>query len=94
MMHAKDKGKIITFYSYKGGTGRTMALANLAVIFSQKYSGSKNILMIDWDLDAPGLHQYFQSKVSVDKKDEFEVSLQEKPGLIELFTELKSNKGK
>ena len=25
-------GHVITFYSYKGGTGRTMALANTAVV--------------------------------------------------------------
>ena len=27
-------GKIITFYSYKGGTGRTMALANEAWVLA------------------------------------------------------------
>ena len=28
------QGKIVTFYSYKGGTGRTMALANVAWILA------------------------------------------------------------
>ena len=28
------EGKIITFYSYKGGAGRTMALANVAWILA------------------------------------------------------------
>jgi cellulose biosynthesis protein BcsQ len=28
------EGKIVTFYSYKGGTGRTMALANVAWILA------------------------------------------------------------
>lgn len=50
-------GKIITFYSYKGGTGRTMALANIAWIFA---SNRKRVLVLDWDLEAPGLHCYFQ----------------------------------
>src|SRR5262249_22921003 len=50
-------GKIITFYSYKGGTGRSMALANVAFILA---SHEKKVLMIDWDLEAPGLHRYFQ----------------------------------
>ena len=27
-------GKVVTFYSYKGGTGRTMALANVAWILA------------------------------------------------------------
>jgi hypothetical protein len=50
-------GKIITFYSYKGGTGRSMALANVAWILAS--SGFK-VLVIDWDLEAPGIHRYFQ----------------------------------
>jgi len=49
-------GKIITFYSYKGGTGRTMNLANIAWILA---SNGKRVLAIDWDLEAPGLHRYF-----------------------------------
>ncbi len=47
---------IYTFYSYKGGVGRTMALANVAELFYRK--GLK-VLMIDWDLEAPGLEQFF-----------------------------------
>ena len=31
---ANSEGKIVTFYSYKGGTGRTMALANVAWILA------------------------------------------------------------
>jgi AAA domain len=49
-------GKIITFYSYKGGTGRTMALANVAWILA---SAGKRVLVVDWDLESPGLHRYF-----------------------------------
>lgn len=52
----KQPGKIITFYSYKGGTGRSMALANVAWILA---SNGKRVLAIDWDLEAPGLHRYF-----------------------------------
>ena len=55
-MTDKQPGKIITFYSYKGGTGRSMALANVAWILA--YAGYK-VLAIDWDLEAPGLHRYF-----------------------------------
>ena len=54
-MKEAPKGKIITFYSYKGGTGRTMALANVAWILA---SQGKRVLMIDWDLEAPGLNRY------------------------------------
>ncbi len=47
---------IYTFYSYKGGVGRTMALANVAELF---YREGRRVLMIDWDLEAPGLEQFF-----------------------------------
>lgn len=49
-------GRVITFYSYKGGTGRTMALANIAWILA---SNGYRVLTIDWDLESPGLHRYF-----------------------------------
>jgi MinD-like ATPase involved in chromosome partitioning or flagellar assembly/WD40 repeat protein len=50
------KGRVITFYSYKGGTGRSMAMANVAWMLAM--SGER-VLIIDWDLEAPGLHRYF-----------------------------------
>jgi MinD-like ATPase involved in chromosome partitioning or flagellar assembly len=50
------EGKIVTFYSYKGGTGRTMALANTAWILA---SNGKKVLVVDWDLDSPGLHKFY-----------------------------------
>lgn len=56
MKHSPVTGKIITFYSYKGGTGRSMALANVAWILA---SQGQRVLMVDWDLEAPGLHRYF-----------------------------------
>lgn len=52
----RSPGRIITFYSYKGGTGRSMAMANVAWILA---SHGKRVLAIDWDLEAPGLHRYF-----------------------------------
>jgi len=51
------KGQVITFYSYKGGTGRSMALANAACLLTR--DGHK-VLMIDWDMEAPGLPKYFR----------------------------------
>lgn len=55
-MERRPPGKIITFYSYKGGTGRSMALANVAWILA---SAGQRVLAVDWDLEAPGLHRYF-----------------------------------
>ncbi|RFU84699.1 TIR domain-containing protein [Streptomyces triticagri] len=56
-MTAAQDGRIITFYSYKGGTGRTMALANAAWILA---ANGKRVLAVDWDLEAPGLDRFFR----------------------------------
>jgi MinD-like ATPase involved in chromosome partitioning or flagellar assembly len=53
--NSQGGGKIITFYSYKGGTGRSMTLANVAWILA---SQGKRVLVLDWDFEAPGLHRY------------------------------------
>ena len=55
---------IYTFYSYKGGVGRTMALANIAELF---YREGLKVLMIDWDLEAPGLERFFFSEEDLSK---------------------------
>lgn len=58
-------GKVITFYSYKGGTGRSMALANVACLLAQAAQQGQapgNILIVDWDLEAPGLHRFFRDQ--------------------------------
>jgi tetratricopeptide (TPR) repeat protein/MinD-like ATPase involved in chromosome partitioning or flagellar assembly len=49
--------RIVTFYSYKGGVGRTFALANIGVLLARR---DKRVLRVDWDLEAPGLHRYFK----------------------------------
>jgi len=56
MAIASTQGSIVTFYSWKGGVGRTMALANVAVQLARHGRG---VLMVDWDLEAPGLGRYF-----------------------------------
>jgi len=68
--------RVITFYSYKGGTGRSMALANVAWILA---CAGKRVLAIDWDLEAPGLHRYFHPFLR-DK----ELSGQESQGVIDM----------
>jgi cellulose biosynthesis protein BcsQ len=54
-------GKVVTFYSFKGGVGRSFALANIAVILAQ---WGYRVLAVDWDIEAPGLHHYFSDYVS------------------------------
>lgn len=43
---------VISFYSYKGGTGRTTTMANAAVLLAQK---GYNVACVDLDINAPGL---------------------------------------
>ncbi|HEX7306279.1 KGGVGR-motif variant AAA ATPase [Lentzea sp.] len=52
---------IVTFYSYKGGVGRSFCLANVAV---QLARWGNRVLCVDFDLDAPGLHEYFRPHLS------------------------------
>lgn len=52
-----SEGRVITFYSYKGGVGRSMVLANVAYILAESYG--LRVIVVDWDLEAPGLHRYF-----------------------------------
>jgi cellulose biosynthesis protein BcsQ len=81
-------GQVITFYSYKGGTGRSMALANVACLLAQRWVDSENVLMIDWDLEAPGLHQFFHGRFEnpADKRKNLSA---DHLGLIDLFCEMK-----
>lgn len=46
---------IVTFYSFKGGTGRSMTLANVAAELARQ---GKRVLMVDFDLEAPGLDTF------------------------------------
>ena len=46
---------VTTFYSFKGGVGRTMALVNVAVALAKR---GRRVLVVDFDLEAPGLDTY------------------------------------
>lgn len=50
------KTKIITFYSYKGGVGRTTALVSSALELVRR---GRTIVLTDFDLEAPGLATLF-----------------------------------
>lgn len=69
----------ICFYSYKGGTGRSLTLANIAYLLA---SEGQKVLIMDMDMEAPGQH----------KTDLFHEELPiSKPGLLEMLLQRKKN---
>ena len=67
-----------TFYSYKGGVGRSLALANTAALLVKR---GRSVVLIDFDLEAPGLDSFEEFK-----------SVAGKPGVVEYVTEFEQNK--
>ncbi|UTY58558.1 tetratricopeptide repeat protein [Massilia sp. erpn] len=65
-------GEVSSFYSHQDGCGRSMALANLAALLAGGQRAASPVLMVDWNLEAPRLHQYFPLQ-------------DEGPGVLELF---------
>jgi CRISPR-associated protein Cmr1 len=66
----------ITFYSYKGGVGRTLALANVATLLAEM---GRKVFVLDCDLEAPGMHY----KLLRDKNDRARMM----PGFIDFAYE-------
>src|SRR5437870_5276837 len=46
---------VTTFYSFRGGVGRTMSLVNIAAHLAQT---GRRVLIVDFDLEAPGIRTY------------------------------------
>jgi predicted hydrocarbon binding protein len=57
--------KVLTFYSYKGGQGRTTAVANLG---SCLYRLGYNVVLLDFDIESPGLPAKFGRSVFDDQE--------------------------
>lgn len=51
--------RIVSFYSYKGGTGRTTALLLTAISMAL---GGKKVVLMDFDLESAGLFQFFDER--------------------------------
>ena len=74
---------IYTFYSYKGGVGRSMALANIAESLHEK---GLRVIIVDWDLEAPGLEIFFCASGD----DAQLAKLRGHPGLIDMMISYKN----
>ncbi|WP_374386494.1 KGGVGR-motif variant AAA ATPase [Brevundimonas sp.] len=74
----RRKGRITTFFSYKGGVGRTMAVANVGFLGAM---AGKRVLLMDWDLEAPGLAVYFRGITGHEAAGE----IRKAPGVLDLF---------
>lgn len=79
---------IFTFYSYKGGVGRSMALANVAECFCEK---GLRVLIVDWDLEAPGLESFFFEPGAPDQDGgkDGATSIRSRLGVIDLLLSYK-----
>jgi MinD-like ATPase involved in chromosome partitioning or flagellar assembly len=66
---------VITFYSFKGGVGRTMALVNVAAELVRR---GRKVLVVDFDLEAPGLETYKHLRPA-----------KPYPGIVEYVTEFR-----
>jgi tetratricopeptide (TPR) repeat protein len=71
---------IFTFYSYKGGVGRSMALANVG---QWLYLQGLRVVLVDWDLEAPGLESFFCSSREESEK------VRSQLGIIDMLTSYK-----
>jgi MinD-like ATPase involved in chromosome partitioning or flagellar assembly len=71
----------ITFYSFKGGVGRTLALVNVAAELARM---GRKVLLVDFDLEAPGLETF--------KRLRPQRPPQPHPGLVEYVTKYMSSK--
>ena len=57
----EPRGTVVTFYSYKGGVGRSMAVANIAWLLASTYG--KRVVVVDWDLEAPDCTGFSESRM-------------------------------
>ena len=57
-----NRPNILTFYSFKGGVGRTMALVNCAYALA---ASGRNVLVMDMDLEAPGLSRFLLNEKEI-----------------------------
>ncbi len=58
-----ESTRIISFYSYKGGAGRTVALIQTANLLASK---GKKVALIDMDIEAPSFNEIFSDDIQTE----------------------------
>jgi MinD-like ATPase involved in chromosome partitioning or flagellar assembly len=56
---------VVTFYSFRGGVGRTMAVVNIGAALAKQ---GRRVLLADFDLESPGISHYALTDGRPDKK--------------------------
>lgn len=57
---SENKARVISFYSYKGGVGRTVSLIQSAYNLAKK---GKKVVLIDLDIEAPSFNSIFKNDI-------------------------------
>lgn len=61
---------VVTFYSFKGGVGRSTALGLVAGILATR---NRRVVMVDFDLEAPGISVLFRSDTENFNREQYGV---------------------
>ncbi|MEG3968815.1 ParA family protein [Microcoleus sp. T2B6] len=61
---------VVTFYSFKGGVGRSTALGLVAGILATR---NRRVVMVDFDLEAPGISVLFQNDLENINEEQYGV---------------------
>jgi MinD-like ATPase involved in chromosome partitioning or flagellar assembly len=56
---------VVTFYSFRGGVGRTMALVNIGTWLARH---GRRVLLVDFDLESPGISHYALPNAKPERK--------------------------
>nr|MDP2189929.1 AAA family ATPase [Rhodoferax sp.] len=86
MSQEKPKASFVTFYSFKGGVGRSMALINTAGILAGR---GFRVLVIDLDLEAPGLSYLNPGAPDASPTDETPKKRSLQLGFVDLLSDAK-----
>lgn len=61
----------VAFYSYKGGVGRTLLVANTSLFLAMS---GRRVVVLDLDLEAPGLHQKLGNRDALSRAESGELN--------------------